>query len=514
MRWLPKDDGRNVELQPYDREATLRRKVVSGGFWVVALRGVQLSLYVLRLMILARFLYPYDFGLLGIALLTALAVETFSQTGFAQALVQRKGAIDTLLDPAWTFLVIRGFALFAVVFLSAPFVSELFNTPDAVPVIRVIGTTLILQGLTNIWVVMFQKDLDFRNQFIFVVGGSLLEFSVSIGIVLLWPTVWALVIGTVVGYSARLALSYILHPGRPRIVFDFGSIRELLGFGKWILASGIVTFLVTQIDSLLVGAVIGASTLGLYQMANTISNSPTTEIAHVISQVTLPAYSKLQAKIRKVRTSYLKILKATTFGSSALCAFIIGLAPEIVEVFLGGQWISMIPVMRVLALAGLARAVAATTGPVLVGLGKPRIEAFWQGVRLSTFLVMAVLLVPGWGMLGVSIAVLLGTVVSAIGFCSVTVKLIESSSREFAESVVPGLAIAASAVGTMMLGIHLLDASGLVEFIVAFGIGIGTIAAVSYAFETLTAYGILGLIAEIRRTMKDKPEKGIDQNRQ
>jgi len=66
---------------------TLSQRVVRGGFWVFALRITSRGLTLIRTIVLARVLAPSDFGLMGIALLTMSALETFSQTGFQATLV-------------------------------------------------------------------------------------------------------------------------------------------------------------------------------------------------------------------------------------------------------------------------------------------------------------------------------------------------------------------------------------------------------------------------------------------
>ncbi len=79
---------------------SLSTKVVRGGLWVFALRIINRGLGFVRTIILARLLAPEDFGLLGIAMLSIATLETFSQTGFQAALVQKKSIL--LLDDVYT----------------------------------------------------------------------------------------------------------------------------------------------------------------------------------------------------------------------------------------------------------------------------------------------------------------------------------------------------------------------------------------------------------------------------
>ena len=89
----------------------LSQRVIHAGFWAFALRITDRLFGLARTILLARLLSPNDFGLFGIALLGLSALNTFSQTGFQQALIQKKGDIKPYLDTAWTVQVIRGLSL-------------------------------------------------------------------------------------------------------------------------------------------------------------------------------------------------------------------------------------------------------------------------------------------------------------------------------------------------------------------------------------------------------------------
>jgi O-antigen/teichoic acid export membrane protein len=148
-------------------------------------------------------------------------------------------------------------------------------------------------------------------------------------------------------------MSYLIHPYRPRLSLARKELQELFGFGKWLLGSGVLVFLVTQGDDLFVGKVLGPAALGLYQMAYLISNLPATEISRTMAQVAFPAYSKLQDDLPKLKDSYLKALHLTAFFSIPLAMGIFVLAPDFTKVFMGEKWMPMVPAIKVLAFAGL-----------------------------------------------------------------------------------------------------------------------------------------------------------------
>jgi len=417
-------------------EEPLSHRVVKGGFWVFVSRGIERTFYITRLIILARILAPHDFGILGIAMLTMLTLENFSQTGFQAALIQKKEDIDAYLNSAWTVGIIRGFILFIILYFISPYVAVFFKTPQAEPIIRVIGFSFLIQAFTNIGVIYFQKELEFNKQLVFQLSGTLADFVVAVSAALLLRSVWALVFGLLAGNAVRFVVSYLIHPYRPHLSFDIGKAKELFGFGKWVLGSSILMFLITQGDDIFVGKLLGATMLGFYQMAYRFSNTPATEITHVISQVTFPAYSKLQDNIPKLREAYLKVLQLTAFLSFLLAGLIFVLAPDFTKIFLGEKWMPMVPAMQVLIFAGLVRSVAATSGSLIYAIGKPKKDTKLQIVRL---IVLAALIYPftvKWGIMGASVVVFLSIFISCIGFSFMAIKITECGLKNYAKMII------------------------------------------------------------------------------
>ena len=389
---------------------TLSQRAVRGGFWVFLLRIVQQIFGLARLVIIARILAPHDFGLMGIALLIMATLDTFSQTGFQAALIHKKENIKSYLDSAWTVLILRGFILFAILYLIAPYAATFFNTPEAKPIIQVIGIAVLLQAFTNIGVIYFQKELEFNKQFVYQLAGTLADFVVAVSAVLILRNVWALVFGLLAGNFTRCVVSYLIHSYRPHLSFDFGKAKKLFGFGKWILGSSILVFLITQGDDIFVGKLLGVTALGFYQMAYIISNMPATEITRVISQVTFPAYSKIQDNIPKLREAYLKVLQVTAFLSFPIAGLIFVLAPDFTRIFLGVKWMPMVSAMQVLVWWGVIRSMAGVNSSILQAVKRPDIITKLSAIKL---LILASLIYPlsiKWGILGTSLAVLLSAI--------------------------------------------------------------------------------------------------------
>ena len=480
----------------------LSQRAIRGGVWVFACRIIERSFSIIRIIILARILAPSVFGLMGIALLTMATLETFSQTGFQTALIQKKENIESYLNVAWTVMIVRGLIIFSILYIFAPYASIFFNTPEAKLIIQIIGFSILFQALTNIGIIYFQKELEFNKQFIYQLSGTLADFTVAVSAALILRSVWALVFGLLAGNLTRFITSYLIHPYRPHFSFDLDKVKELFGFGKWILGSSILIFLLTQGDDIFVGKLLGATMLGFYQIAYKISNMPATEITHVISQVSFPVYSKIQDDIPKLREAYLKVLQLTAFLSFPIAGLIFVMAPEFTRIFLGEKWMPMVPAMQVLVFAGLVRSIAATTGPIFYAVGTPKIDTRLQ---IARFFVLATLIYPftiKWGIVGTSFVLLLSIFVSNIGFSYMAIKITKCRIKNFSKIIALPL-VNVSITVLIILGLKTIINVRIWEFFILVFIGVFVYLIITYLSDKFFGYKIQSVIKESLKSLRN-----------
>ncbi|MCK5172164.1 MAG: lipopolysaccharide biosynthesis protein, partial [Planctomycetes bacterium] len=380
------------------------RSVKAGG-WVIGGRIVRELLILIRIVVLARLLDKSDFGLLGIALLVSHVLTTFTSTGFSAALIQKKGHIAGYLDTVWTIGIIRGFLLFAAIYFAAPYGAAFFETAEAEPVIRVIGLGVLLGSFSNIGIVYFKKELDFHKHFIYDISGSVGGMIVAVCIAVIYRSVWALVLGRIVGSAIRCCMGYLLHPYRPKLSLDLKKAAELWRFGRHVLGTAVLKLFILQGDDAFLGKMLGAATLGLYQMAYRISSMAATEVANVIGQVTFPAYSKIQDDKSRLSDGFIKTCQLTVGLTFPITGGIFVLAPEIISVILGEKWMPMVPAMRVLCVLGMFKTIQ--SGSLFKAIGRPDIVTKTSLVRLAIIAAGIYPLTMRFGMLGTAWSVLL-----------------------------------------------------------------------------------------------------------
>jgi len=412
-------------------DGSLYQKTMRGGFWIFFLRAITRLLNLIKLIVLARLLSPSDFGLFGIALLSLSILETFSQTGFNRALIQKKGDISSYLDSVWTAGIIRGIIIAIILFFTSPYIAIFFDVPEVVPILRTIGLAVIIKSFVNIAIIYFQKELEFKKYFQYQFLGSLSSAIVTISMAIIFRSVWALVFGLLAGSIVGLLMSYKIDSYRPKIRIDLQKLKELWGFGKWVMGSSMLVFLITHGDDIFVGKLLGVTALGFYQFAYSISNAPATGITHVISKITFPAYSKLQDDIPRLRKAYLKVLSITVLFSFPVAGLIFILASDFTIIFLGEKWMPMVPAMQVLVCWGIIRSLIAAMSSVFHSIGKPKIVTKLQFIQTILLLILIYPLTVYGNILGTSLAVFISALVMFFIRSQVLIKAIKCNIWEF-----------------------------------------------------------------------------------
>ncbi len=414
--------------------------IVSGGAWMFGLKVFDKILGLLRIVLLARLLTPGDFGVWGVALLVLAMLETFSQTGFEQALIQKKEGIRPYLDTAWTVGILRGVLVGGLLFFLSSPAARFFSAPEAAGAIRVLAFAQILRGFKNIGVVTFRKEMEFHKEFVFNFVPMAADVIVAVASAFLLRNVWALVFGLLARHLVEVTISFFMHPYRPRLAIDGRKAKGLFQFGRWILGTSILLFLVNNGDDIFVGRLLGVAMLGLYQMAFKFASLPATEITHVVSQVAFPAYAKVQQSAFEIKQLYLKILCVTTFVAFPIAALIFVLAPELTAVVLGEKWLPMVPALQVMCIFGAARSLGAANGPFFNGTGHPQYGTVLGVIKLVLLGILIYPLTVRWGIVGAAWATTLPSFVSQSCGALFVRKILKCSLRQILLPVIVSLA--------------------------------------------------------------------------
>jgi lipopolysaccharide exporter len=427
----------------------MRRSVIQGALWAVALRWLMRLVGVANVAILARILGPSDFGLVAMATLVVGLIETWLAFGVDSALIQNAEADRHDFDTAWTIRLLQGAVIAALVVVASPIAQAYFKEPRLGPLLWVLSIGILISGMANIGMVMYRKNLQFQTEFWILAVSKLLSFGVSVTAALVLRNYWALAIGIVGGYTIGCVVSYIAHPFRPR--FSLSRWRKLWSFSQWVVVMNIIGYAENKADEVLVGGYTSAAQMGLYSVASDVGQMPSAELSAPLNRVLFPAFARLQAEPGRLAAAYTNALATVAMVTVPAGVGLAMVAPEAVRVLLGPKWTAAAPLLAALALWGTLRSLSSSGGYLLMSIGLPKL------VALTTFVTVAVFaggataaLWTGHGPFGIAIAKVFAACISLAITVAFVVANTEARTRMVMRSVIRPI-LAAGTMAAVLL---------------------------------------------------------------
>ncbi|MHC4751973.1 MAG: lipopolysaccharide biosynthesis protein [Planctomycetota bacterium] len=341
-------------------------------------RGIRF----VRYMILARLLAPDEFGLMAIIMFVTMAFEAFTEVGVKQSIIQNKrGADPEYLNVAWWMKVIRGFGLFLIAIVIAPWISSFYDKPQLLGLLRVSLFSILFRGLVSPRAHVLEKEYKFNRAVILVQGSSILGTAVTIILAFVLRNVWALVIAFVVESAILCLLSYILVPIVPRFRIDRESLRELMRFARGIFGLPVLTMIAFGADVLVLGKVVSEKQLGMYSLAVDLAYLPMDLFARIIHPILLPTFSQKQNDRNSLCRAALQITRGTAIFGVPLVGFIISCAGGILLLAYGQKYVAVAIPFSILCLGIIARTEASIMGSIYFAVGQPHLHRRFVTMR-------------------------------------------------------------------------------------------------------------------------------------
>ena len=268
-------------------------QMASGSFWNTMERFSTMGIQLICTFILARFLTPSMFGLMGMLVVFTLIGNTITESGFSQTLIREEEVSKkTLSTVFWTNIALSLFIYF-ILWFAAPSIASFYHEPILVDVSRVTFLVIPLGALSIIQFTLCNRGLEFRKMCIISITASIV--SCTIAIIWAWRThsVWALVVQNVATYALRALGFWLTTRFRPALTFATDELRRLFAFSRNLLVIGIIGNIFNNIYTLLIGRFYGATQTGYFIQADRIRLVTSNSMTQVVQSVSYPILSEI-----------------------------------------------------------------------------------------------------------------------------------------------------------------------------------------------------------------------------
>ncbi|MUG93846.1 MOP flippase family protein [Scytonema sp. UIC 10036] len=382
---------------------SIKQRAVKGILWSAIQNWGSQAASLIVFFILARLLDPEAFGLVALANIFLAFMQVFLDQGFAQVLIQRQELEPEHLDTAfWTNLAI-GVLLTVTGFTTADLFANFFQKPQLASILQGFSLLFLITSFGNVQQALLEKKFAFKAIAIRWLVGTFIGGCVGVIMALCGFGVWSLVSQQLVLEFVGTFILWKSSDWRPGIKFSFKHFQQLFSFGINILGFNLLSFFNTRADDFLIGYFLGSVALGYYTIAYRVLGVMTQLLVNTGKQVALPAFSLLQKEPELFRKAFYTATQLTALVAFPTFLGMAALAPELVLLLFGKQWIPSIPVMQVLAFAGIFKAVTFFKGSVFIAMGKPSLT-FWFGLLNAVLNVIGFVLAVRWGIIAVATA--------------------------------------------------------------------------------------------------------------
>lgn len=388
------------------------------GVQLVAVRG----LVAVKFLLAARLLGPELVGLVGIALLSLAIVESLSDTGLSQAVVQRVAAIDRHEAGAvWTLQLTRGVVLAVLLLGLALPISSFFKVSGAKDLIALAALAPLLRNSFNPGLFLVQRGRNFRKLSGYEALAAAIDLGMTLVSIRLGMGASSILLGGLAGDGARLLQTWTRFRCPMRINVRWQSIQGLTSFGKWIWGSSVVTLALNQFDKVLVARFLGVTEFGIYQVASRIAQLALADGATALGQFLYPTFAHRYRVDTSGAKHYLYfVLKRVVVMASVVATLLVFFAAPVIHAVLGPQWLPAVGVLRVLAFAMLFGAVIAVLAPYLRAIGLPQVVTMATLIQLLVLCPLAILLTVSFGAMGMAAA-------TALAGCAAVIHLLRKA---------------------------------------------------------------------------------------
>lgn len=337
--------------------STIRRGVITGASFMVLLRLCFRLIGIVSTLILVRLLSPSDFGLFGLVTGASAVLDTLSQLSLQYALMRMPAPTKAHFDTAWTLGIIRALLFALILAASAPLLSNFIHDQRLVPIVFALAAIIFLQGFENlVLTVETQREFRYDRLFFYQLAGKLSGFVIGLAAAFVLRNYWALVLGTAAQRIFVLPLGYAMRPYRPRL--DLSEWRLFFHFSKWLMVTNTLWVVDSSLIMFVLGRIVGARGIGLYQIANQIGSLPASEIAAPIRDPAAAGYARACNAPDLMRQSYLENLGLLVAVVMPLSVGIAIMAGPITQIFLGAKWIAATPLVAYCAFFALFDSIA------------------------------------------------------------------------------------------------------------------------------------------------------------
>jgi O-antigen/teichoic acid export membrane protein len=361
---------------------------VSGIKWTALSSIIVTAIQIVQIIVLAYFLSPQDFGLMGMAMIVIGLAQLFSDLGVSAAIICRQDATKQQLSSLYWLNIFTGLAVFCLVWVAIPFFVWFFKDPRLPQLLRTLILFFLIVPFGSQFQILLQKELSFEILASLEITSNVFGLTIAILCVFLGLGFWSLVLAFLA--STVLSTLILVYIGwsrfRPSLHFRVSDLNGFIGFGFFQMGERVLNYLSQRIDQILISRFLGAEALGYFNFAFYFVAQPSGRINPIVTKVAFPVFSIIQNDIKKLREGYMRVIRLLTMVNAPLLIGAAVISPIAIHLIFRGKWDQSIGLIQILSFVALSRSIGNPVGSLLLAKGRADLGFKWNVLVLAVSL--------------------------------------------------------------------------------------------------------------------------------
>lgn len=392
-------------------EQSLKQKTYTGFLWSFIERFlVQFIQFVLGI-ILARILFPSDFGLIGMITIFIVISKMFVDSGLANALVQKQNRSEEDFSTVFYFNIVVCLACYALLYITAPYISAFYHTPELTAIIRILFLSVIIDSLTIIQLTKLRIALDFKKRAICNLFAVVISGGIGVWMAYSGYGVWSLVMQVIINSVIIFIVLNVIERWKPLPLFSKNSFKHLFNFGSKFLGAMLIDAILDNLYIFLLGRYFTKKEVGFYMRGMQVPSVIAGTLLSVLENVTYPMMSSIQDNKELLILVYRRLIRMVSF---LIIPSMVGLAfisESFVRYFLTEKWMPAVVLMQWICFARIFIPINLLNISLLNAVGRSDLYLKINLIRFPLIISILIITLPK-GLEAVAIGQLIMSIIS------------------------------------------------------------------------------------------------------
>lgn len=333
--------------------SSLRNKTLSGLLWTVVDTFVLRGMSFLSTVVLARWLGPEEFGLIGMIAVFIAIGSTIMDSGMSASLIRMGNPSELDYSTVFIMNLALSITFYFLIFFGAPFIARFYHQPILTDLLRTYSLSFIIGALSAVQLAILNSRMQFKRIMKQNMPGTVIGVLIGISLGFYGFGVWSIVMMYLTTQTIQSIVLWARSDWRPTFGFSKDCAKQHFGFGYKLMLSGILNTVFQNIYNIIIGRFYSVRELGYFERSKAFNDYPVTILTTVMTKVTYPLLSSIQSETVRISKVYRQIMRLAFFITCPLMFGAAAIAYPLFDLVLGSDWVAAVPYFQLLCLSSI-----------------------------------------------------------------------------------------------------------------------------------------------------------------